>query len=510
MSDGFDATQYERPVGNWVCGHACEGKACRIGPSRWGRCQATAECQPVKTGDRWRCTRTKGEGGPCPDGPRPDGSCCRPIPKCQPVRTLRAKRGLVTRWTCAITIGVLLLAFYGRSRWRTISPGAVSMPHASLAFDQAAVKAGLQVDNHCAGCHSAARGGPATWLKAAIAAEPVTVQPPAIDANCLRCHAGYEFHQSNTVAGASCSACHVEHNGGGRMAAPDNRHCLACHGDAGVMRASFERGQQLGLRRAPPAVFQSFSNHPAFHPPADVNTLKFNHQKHLTGDIPLLHGRKLDCADCHQPDPTGTYMQPISFAAHCRACHSLQFDERNPELEVPHGNATAVRAYLRSLPTQYADLAVKKRVPVEPFVTEQMARLREQVRSGEDLERQMFLTTARNGPAGRPKYYGCAYCHEVKAVGGVTAPVMPARWFDQGEFTHAKHRTVSCEKCHDVRRSQETTDVLLPAQSSCVQCHSPAGGVADGCASCHGYHHPLVKGSDSAGTWRTADARRDR
>jgi hypothetical protein len=89
---GFDSHSYERPNQKWICGHAAEGKACRLGPEGRGRCQATFECAPVlemKPGEakgRWRCTRP---GGACETGPLPDGTCCRPIPRCSPVPTLR-------------------------------------------------------------------------------------------------------------------------------------------------------------------------------------------------------------------------------------------------------------------------------------------------------------------------------------------------------------------------------------------------------------------------------------
>ena len=59
----------------------------------------------------------------------------------------------------------------------------------------------------------------------------------------------------------------------------------------------------------------------------DPNTLKFNHKIHLTAkDIPMVDGKKLDCAYCHKPDSHGAYMQSISFAKNCQACHSLQID----------------------------------------------------------------------------------------------------------------------------------------------------------------------------------------
>ena len=33
----FDAQNYARPNQDWVCGHACEGKACPAGPDKKGR-----------------------------------------------------------------------------------------------------------------------------------------------------------------------------------------------------------------------------------------------------------------------------------------------------------------------------------------------------------------------------------------------------------------------------------------------------------------------------------------
>jgi hypothetical protein len=276
-------------------------------------------------------------------------------------------------------------------------------------------------------------------------------------------------------------------------------NCARCHGDAALMKV----------------VFSSFDSHPNFHPPADVDTLKFNHEKHLTGEIPLLNGHKLDCADCHKPDATGAYMQPMTYDASCKSCHSLQFDARNPELVVPHGNAVAARAFLRSLPTQYADLDRRKGIAderaLQDFVAQQMLQIREQARAGEDLEREVFFNTERKGPEGRPRYAGCAYCHEVKQMGEATptiaTPVIPERWFAQGRFDHAKHRAVNCATCHDAVHSRDTANVLLPSKQSCATCHSAQGGVSDSCVTCHRYHNvPQLTAMDSAGTWRRADA----
>src|SRR4051794_525713 len=86
---------YERPNQKWVCGRSDCGDSCLAGPDARGKCQATFECKPLKQGDRWFCTRPAARGGPCDQGPRPDGQCCCAIPKCRPKLSLRAWRGYI-------------------------------------------------------------------------------------------------------------------------------------------------------------------------------------------------------------------------------------------------------------------------------------------------------------------------------------------------------------------------------------------------------------------------------
>jgi hypothetical protein len=243
----------------------------------------------------------------------------------------------------------------------------------------------------------------------------------------------------------------------------------------------------------------------------DPDVLRFNHQRHFAADIPPVNGKRLDCNYCHKPDSEGRYYQRITFAANCQACHSLQFDPKNPELMLPHGNATAVRAFLRSLPTQYADLAVKKGITrqsdIQSFVTKQMTQLRERVRSGEDFEREVFFTVdpykpqRTNDPRTRASFYGCAFCHAVKPVANaapvVTKPIFVDRWMPQAGFDHAKHQTdpkthqpLDCNACHHATQSRETSDVLMPTKANCVTCHSPQGKVVAECITCHMYHAP--------------------
>ena len=508
---GFDGQRYARPNQNWVCGRAGEGNPCRAGPDSRGRCRAVAECQPVlevqpgETRGRWRCTRP---GGACESGPLPDGSCCRPIARCSPQPTLRWIRGRVTLAVIALSCAALLVLL-GRPPWRDwwISPGEVSRPHSGLAF------ATLAATNHlapgCGACHVAGNSGPTGILAAARRAEPGILDlkqlalagpgtPVRMDGLCLECHAGRNFHQPDAPA-ISCAFCHQEHRGAA-MAGATQANCEFCHGDAAKM----------AVARNTPVIHDFATDHPQFRLIAekwrDPDTLKFNHQLHLTGEaIPKLpDGRKLVCADCHQPDAAGAYMRPVTFEKNCRVCHSLQFDARTPELTLPHGSAAYVSAFLHSLAAQYGALAAREEAPdAARFVENKLAGLRSQFGSGEELERRVFFSTATFGPeeqigtlsgVTRALFPGCAECHEVRAAAAgppeVTAPVMRERWLPEAKFSHAAHAGIACGQCHDAIHSRETADLLLPPRETCAQCHSPQGGVADSCVECHRYHHP--------------------
>ena len=509
----FDAQNYARPNQNWICGHACEGSACRLGPDEKGRCRATAECKPVletkpgETKGRWRCTRP---GGACGSGPLPDGSCCRPIAKCSPVPTLRVWRGRATVAVIAASCAALLILL-GNPPWRNrfISPGEISSAHSGAAFTSLA--ATNHLNQNCGACHVAGNSGPHGMVHAALKADPGILdleklatakqaRPTVIDESCLKCHAGRNIHRSDAPP-ISCSFCHVEHQGK-VMAATMDANCDFCHGNAATMAVS----------RSVPVIHHFATDHPQFRfiteKRRDPDTLKFNHSLHLTGTtIPKLpDGHKLDCNFCHPPDAAGAFMRPVSFEKNCRVCHSLQFDPETPDLTLPHGSAEFVSAYLRSLPKQYSDLAVKKNAAdANGFVQQKLAALRTQFGSGEDLERRIFFSTATFGPEAqigtlsgstRAVFPGCAYCHEVKtsAAGSpeITKLVMPERWLAHANFNHAKHAAVSCAQCHDAVHSKVTADIILPPKETCEVCHSPRGGVADDCAECHNYHRPQI------------------
>ena len=167
----FKKSFYERPNQKWICGRACLDQKCAIGPDAKGHCSATAECRPLRKGDRWHCTRPGLQGGPCPQGPGPEGACGRPILQCVPVRSLRSWRGMAVLGALGVSLACVFLWFASERGPEILSPGPLSFGHAS-------------VQSNCAACHEGLANPLATWLLAGTSS-------PSAHANselCLRCH----------------------------------------------------------------------------------------------------------------------------------------------------------------------------------------------------------------------------------------------------------------------------------------------------------------------------------
>lgn len=320
----FDRSPYERPHQTWVCGWAREGRPCPLGPDRRGRCVVTAQCSPRFADQRWHCTRSRVHGGPCADGPCPDGSCALPIPRCQPVRSLRARRGRFSRWTVATGIGLVVLAIGGAGGARFLSPGPLATPHGTL-------------EGTCESCHSAGAEGPGHWFGAAFAAAPgveesrlctachhlgdESLRPHGLAQDALRAKSARAEHvptgpppalvalaglgpgvPTGAAGALACATCHEEHRGRrADLKALDDRQCQVCH-----------RG-----------AFQSFSaGHPPFedYPYARRTRIRFDHATHEGKHFPEKD-RAFACTACHLPEPTGDTMDVAAFETSCGSCH---------------------------------------------------------------------------------------------------------------------------------------------------------------------------------------------
>ncbi|HEX8312103.1 MAG TPA: cytochrome c3 family protein [Chthoniobacteraceae bacterium] len=401
-----------------------------------------------------------------------------------------------------------------------------------------------------------------------------------MDQACLKCHDPVQLHapqaaslglltvskELSLVHAGSCSSCHREHEGPGPMKLPASDTCASCHNSADRLERTLKlikldnpqvpqqaenRDLGDGLLRfivppkptGQPVVFDHYANgHPPFdyeRPEArDPGTLNYNHQRHEQDDIPMLNGRKMDCADCHKPGADGVYYQRVSYEQNCKQCHSLHLDPDIPSVAIPHGDPEKVRAFLRSLTTQYADHYVKEngtadRFQLGVFIKRQFEKLNQRgMRTGEELERRVFFTgdppreTERITPRTNKGLFfpACAKCHEVTAGESNSAPrISPVniadRWVHRGPFTHVPHKHMACNDCHGAaHESTETSDILMPSQKLCAECHRPLqvdavvplaggvalrpgstelaakqrreGGVMEDCQSCHTFHAP--------------------
>lgn len=323
---GFDQSAYERPAQKWVCGWASQGAPCHRGPDAKGHCCGGFVCQPKQNGSRWECARSAAAGGACANGPLPDGSCCQSIVTCRPVRSWRARRGLVVAWTLALTAGILC---FGLSHWsHFVSPGPLSGAHAAILAHGTAAG--------CAACHTA----PHNWMNS------LDRDRLADSRLCLKCHQNEsQFHRGDlamlphglpasqlgphTSAAATpamaayytysvsfassptaptsqiaCATCHHEHQDPhGKLASLDNQTCQACHAKQ----------------------FHSFADgHPEFtqHKFVSNHSILFSHATHQSQHF---GSDKFECAACHTPTSDGR-ITTASFESSCARCHSDHFN----------------------------------------------------------------------------------------------------------------------------------------------------------------------------------------
>ena len=491
-------------------------------------------------------------------------------------RLWTGRRALAALTFLTLVGGVVAVWYYHkRAPDKFFNPGPVSSHHINISRAQIGDMSTAEVNQHgftsnCDACHdkTLVTGGGLTARKFvrivrdSFRSGAASDRIQKIDNRCEACHLNlskraHTFHEPNAIQ-YRCSTCHEEHRGPGPMKLVTSSQCASCHGNATSMQTAAKTkvpDHWSGMQRHPqpaqrivfnqlgrPAegytkVFSTFwDDHPEFQinvakaadpqkirdpnsfvaPDGIRDILRFNHSRHFRGDIPAVDqtGKKLDCNYCHQLETEGRFMKRISFQAHCQTCHQLQFDLNNPDLTLPHGDPVAVLGFLRSVKTQYEDLARRKNITdpnkIRRFVEDQMKGLAAQYGSDDrKLLNSVFFEAdpykIRPG-MNRPKaanFAGCAYCHQVAAAtfGAPTIikPVLVDRWMVLSDFDHAKHvavKGVQCETCHAAARSSsKSSDILLPAKASCVKCHSPHAEpglkTAAECITCHKYHAPI-------------------
>jgi hypothetical protein len=331
QSFDFRSSPYERPTQTWICGRVANGQPCLRGPDGKGKCRTTSECRPRRSGESWLCTRPANVGGACADGPTPDGRCCRSLPPCVPIRSLRSRRGWATGWATLLSLAVLMLMFGGSMSPDLIHPGPVITGHAEI--------------KDCGSCHVAFEGGPMAWVGAAF--RPTDAE--ADSRKCLACHDKQEtgLNPHNLAHDAlqtvsqevisenpdsrppwafkvsriafptpgpaahgplACATCHKEHEGELFDAVEvSNDRCQSCH----------------------KVSFHAFADgHPSFgnYPYLRRTRVVFDHDSHNRKNFAeeAKKGTKVPetCVTCHYPDATGRNMLVAPFEQTCGACHN--------------------------------------------------------------------------------------------------------------------------------------------------------------------------------------------
>jgi hypothetical protein len=210
-------------------------------------------------------------------------------------------------------------------------------------------------------------------------------------------------------------------------------------------------------------------------------------------------------------------MPPPEFAKQCAVCHTLQFDKRFGNDQVPHDKPEVVHAFLLKRFGEY--------IAAHPAAVHEVE-TRDRQLPGKDS----VMRVARNAAewvqfhvdAAEWLLYAktCKQCHTLQPTSGPLPEVaksnITARWLSHAEFDHHPHRMMSCTACHTrTPDSRETADVLLPGIQTCQQCHRPQGPgkeAAEGrCFECHQYHDWMkAKPTKGGFTIQQLRARRDK
>jgi hypothetical protein len=342
------------------------------------------------------------------------------------------------------------------------------------------------------------------------------------DRECLYCHEMSDhaprhatFVAKHSDLAMRCAACHMEHNGDHGLIRSEPEFCIGCHAEIRALSSDtaiddvphLSRHPQFRVRVADPrGGFQRVRIDDSAA--VDRSAIKLNHQVHLQEGIRGAQGPvTLSCSSCHEPDKEYKGLAPISFERHCKDCHSLGFDERLPEAQVPHGDAQGV---FPALLAEYAKLAVQgvrntdlhsaetdgRMIPLDGASprAQSVLPVSDIVGNAREAERQLFTRT------------GCFLCHEYQEKDAqertetsswyqIVDPSIPQVWMPGARFDHGAHQEFSCESCHEgARKSLKTADILLPRIQGCQKCHSQdatPGYVKSGCATCHSYHQTI-------------------
>ena len=353
-----------------------------------------------------------------------------------------------------------------------------------------------------------------------------------------------------------CAGCHTEHRGNSALAHVTDSNCTDCHINQqdkisprkfDLNFADFRHHQEFAIWRKESGQQPDREHHSGKGPkiewekdqPRDRTLLKFSHHRHLDPQLPMpkagtMGSTELRCVDCHHPDQSGAYFEPIRFEKHCHQCHQLGFPATG---SLPHVSPEIIHGILLDRLAKNSESPIPP--PVDPLggptkrpiddansTTDLGKRLQDQL---DQLEQRLFGSHAeipeRPRPAGLLEA-ACTKCHytekspDAKISWKVLPPDLPEKWMNHSRFRHNSHASVECALCHtrsgipsdsvnrgdfyqksntdlqnssSIFASRSATDILMPRIDVCRACHgaksTSISTVTDHCADCHNYHH---------------------
>ena len=308
----------------------------------------------------------------------------------------------------------------------------------------------------------------------------------------------------------SCTTCHTEHEGEGRMEPTAQKFCAECHEgmDGRLTDTTLANAADFGTAH-PQFKMQIYTQPGQLKPervlltdnPSEYHGLKFPHDVHLDRSSGVTkmarslgskgYGEALVCADCHTPTKDLGGFLPVNMEEDCEACHSLVYDKVGSTFRtLRHGSVDEALADLRAI----------DRTPRRPITS---GRKRPGATGSASVPGRRYPTFGRPrssliavnnalGPGGV-----CGECHIPTTRNG-RADVMPVNipeyYLVQGRFDHEAHEQEDCTSCHKAESSQTSNDLLMPGIAVCRDCHlgedSSVAEVPSSCAMCHQYHPP--------------------
>ncbi|MFP6765212.1 MAG: hypothetical protein VB858_16405, partial [Planctomycetaceae bacterium] len=320
-----DKSSYERPTLPWVCGRIPEGCPCHIGPSISGDCQAGLECIPYRDGDGFVCARPPAWGGTCETGPLPDGKCCQTVVLCQPRRSIRMRRQIISVCCVGLILGLLLLITGSDSASRDafISPGELTLQHHSSR-------------QRCSDCHTNAE----LTLKRMDTAEGLPDIAIQDSLKCLACHdlGDTPFNPHALPIPELASLTDAAQDGGNTASTPwlislarrfgtspmqtGELACSRCHKEHRGRVSDLTQLADEQCQICHTHTFHSFaSGHPEFDgfPYSRRTRIHFDHTTHYGTHFAnfkrvMPHGeRPANCGSCHTPDSDRRMMPVVGF-----------------------------------------------------------------------------------------------------------------------------------------------------------------------------------------------------